>query len=435
MNRLKPGQRLTRRRMLAGTLGSAVLLGLAACGVSDDDEEPGGETGAAATPTPADTDAEPTRESTASPTSAASPTPEAPTPTATAEEVQEEEAEEPRLGPDGHFAEVQVADDGTKHLIPLNRVQSGGPPKDGVPSLDDPEFVGPDRWDEMGYQDDGFVIGVEVNGGRRAYPFQVLVWHEIANDVLEGLPLLVSYCPLCGSAIVFVREVEGEPVEFGVSGKLYNSDLLMYDRRTDTLWSQITGTAVVGELTGDQLEIYPSQLMTWADWKSAYPDSEVLALPRSFGRDYTRNPYAGYDEDTSIWFGVTDTDDRLHPKERISGIEIDEQTFGAYPDADVREHGPVNDVLGDVPLLVAADPNAGGNVVAFDRRVDGRTLTFEADGDMLVDTETGSRWNYAGEAVEGELAGAKLDEVPPIKGFWFAWYAFHQDTELWQPGR
>jgi hypothetical protein len=339
------------------------------------------------------------------------------------------------VGPSGHFPEMRTAEDGTRHLIPLNEIQHGGPPKDGIPSIDAPRFAGSDTWDALQYNEDDLVIGVEVNGVRRAYPFQVLVWHEIVNDTIDDTALLITYCPLCGTGIVFERYIDDEPVQFGVSGKLYNSDMLMYDRQTDSYWAQLTGTAVVGELTGSVLPLYPMKIMTWQDWKESFPDSEVLTTDTGFMRDYSRDPYLGYYESSSVMFSVSATDDRLHMKERVSGIEVDGPAFGAYPDAAVIEHGPVNDVVGDTPLLVVADPHAGHSVRIFDRNVDGQVLSFSLseDGQSLSDEETGTVWTFAGEATAGELAGTSLSELIPVKGFWFAWFAFHQETELWLP--
>ena len=337
------------------------------------------------------------------------------------------------VGPTGHFREIQIDSDGTPHLIPLNEIQHGGPPKDGIPSIDHPRFAGSDTWDELQYDDDNLVIGVEVNGIRRAYPFQVLVWHEIVNDVIDDKALLITYCPLCGTGIVFERYIDDEPVEFGVSGKLYNSDMLMYDRKTDSYWAQVTGTAVVGELTGAVLPLYPMKIMTWGDWKETFPDSEVLTTATGFMRDYGRDPYLGYYESSAVWFTVSATDDRLHMKERVTGVEVEGPAFGAYADDQIIDFGPVNDFVGETPLLVVADAHSGNSVRVFDREMDGQILTFRLSGDGLEDEETGSTWTFAGEAVSGELAGTALTERVPVKGFWFAWFAFHQDTELWLP--
>lgn len=337
----------------------------------------------------------------------------------------------PVIAPSGHFDTVQVDDDGTKHLIPLDEIRSGGPPKDGIPSIDEPRFVGADGWDALNYDPEGLVIGVEVHGERRAYPFQILVWHEIANDIFEGQPLVVTYCPLCGTGIVFVPVVEGTQTEFGVSGKLYNSDLLMYDRATDSLWSQLTGTAVVGERAGIRLDLYPSEIMTWAEWRTTYPDSETLTRQTGHVRDYDDLPYEGYDQDKDIWFPVAGTDERLHPKTLVVGVELDDDTFGAYPVDAVIAGSPINDVLSDTPLLIVADPTAGNSVRVFERRINGRDLTFELADDLLIDSATSSRWGFDGVALDGAMAGLQLSEIIPINGFWFAWFAFHQTTELW----
>jgi hypothetical protein len=343
----------------------------------------------------------------------------------------------PDVGPSGHFPDVQVSEDGTPHLIPLTEIRSGGPPKDGIPSIDTPQFTGSDTWNELGFNGDNLVIGIEVNGVRRAYPFQILAWHEIVNDVIDGKPVLITYCPLCGTGIAFEREIDGEPVQFGVSGQLYNSDLLMYDRKSDSLWSQITGTAVVGPLTGSVLPLYPSEIMTWDDWRRTYPDSEVLTTDTGSIRNYNVDPYSGYYSDGSLWFPVAGMDARLPVKERVTGVEVNGPVYGAYPDSAIIEHGPVNDVVGDTPLLVVADPETGNTIRVFDRRVGNgnQTLAFQVsdDGQALVDDATGSQWSFAGEAVAGELVGTRLAEIVPVKGFWFAWYAFHQDTELWLP--
>ncbi len=406
-------RQVSRREFLAGAAGAMALAVLAACG-NDESSDP--LAGGAATATTL----EPAAES--SPVSG----------NLTVTGIPGDE-----LGPDGHFREIQVASDGTRYLIPRDEIQSGGPPKDGIPSIDNPQFVGSNAWDEQELDDEQFVLGVEVDGSHRAYPFQILVWHELVNDTFEGLPILGSYCPLCGSAIAFVRKIDigdsSEVVEFGVSGKLYNSDLLMYDRKTESYWSQITGTAVVGELTGQRLEFYPSELMTWGDWKRAYPDSEVLTRSTGYDRDYDNPPYDGYDASPSIWFPVTGVDDRLHAKTRVTGVEVDPETFGAYPDDAVVEHGPINDEIGGVPLLVVANPEAGNTVGVFRRDSNGRALTFAASASGLSDAETGSVWNLDGEAVSGELAGTFLEPLITIKGFWFAWFAFHPETELWMP--
>ncbi|MFW6075684.1 MAG: DUF3179 domain-containing protein [Chloroflexota bacterium] len=388
-------KQLTRRAFLLAVAGA----GLAACRATSERESESttGTQGDTGNPTPADS---------------------APTPTLS-------------LASQSYYSDVRTNDDGVKHLIPLDDVEWGGVEKDGIPSIDSPRFAGPDGWDEMNYDPDRLVIGVEVGGRWRAYPLQILIWHEIVNETFNGRPLLVTYCPLCGSAIVYEREIDGQVVEFGVSGELYNSDLLMYDRETDSRWDQINGTCVIGELTGKRLTYYPSETMTWRDWQETYPDSEVLSRDTGYQREYDGEPYNSYFNSDQLWFSVANRDDRLTLKTMVTGVELGDGTFVAYVKDDVVEQSPVHNEVDGIPLLAVADPTAGDAIRVLRREVDGQVLTFEAEGDDLVDGETGSTWSYRGEAVDGDLAGAHLSDPRALNLFWFAWVAFHPDTELW----
>ena len=232
---------------------------------------------------------------------------------------------------------------------------------------------------------------------------------------------------------MYVREVLGEPVEFGVSGQLYNSDLLMYDRKTETYWEQISGLAVVGELTGERLEYYPSQTMTWRDWQAAYPDSEVLSRFTGFRRDYEGKPYATYFESDDLWFSVNALSAQLFAKEFVAGVELPDGGFVAYLERDVAEHGAINDTVGDFDLLIAAEPESETIAAVFERRVDGEALTFTVENGLLIDEETGTRWSFGGLAVEGEMTGTQLQPIRSLRLFWFAWVAFHPETELRRP--
>ena len=296
-------------------------------------------------------------------------------PTATAEV---DATQTPEVGPDGLFTEVQYSEDGKPYLIPADRIFSGGVPRDGIPSIDSPQFASSDTWDEYEYRPDGLVIGVEVDGVRRAYPFQVIVWHELVNDTINGEPILISYCPLCGSAIAFERRVEGRAVEFGVSGLLYNSDLLMYDRESETLWSQINGAAVSGDRVGDRLSYYPSEVMTWGDWRETYPDSEVLTTETGATRDYSRDPYGDYYFEPNLMFPTNQTSDIfkiVHTKTDITGVEVDGPAYGAFVSRDVQAQGVVNETVGATPVVVFANPQAGENIVVFERSIDDQILT------------------------------------------------------------
>jgi hypothetical protein len=208
-----------------------------------------------------------------------------------------------------------------KTSIPLEKILGGGPGKDGIPALTNPVFVSPSDAGKF-VKDDMEGIKVTVGKTTRFYPYNILVWHEIVNDVIEGKHFAVTFCPLCGSAIVFNAEVDGRPETFGVSGKLYESNLLMYDKTTESLWSQIIGEAVVGERTGAKLSLYPSQVISFKDMKSRYPDAQVLSVKTGYSRDYTFYPYGDYNENPDTIFPVSVSDNRFPAKEIMYIVNI-----------------------------------------------------------------------------------------------------------------
>ena len=320
---------------------------------------------------------------------------------------------------------------GVKHLIPLDKIKGGGPPKDGIPSIDNPVFA--EIQDSQFMSDSDTVIGLYINGEARAYPLFILVWHEIVNDTVGGVPVAVTYCPLCYTNQVFERVIDGQEVEFGTSGKLYNSNLLMYDRLTDSYWSQALGLAVKGELTGHELNLVPFDVITWGDWKELYRDTLVLTTDTGHIRSYATDPYGNYYTEPRIMFPVEHSDDRLHPKEIILGFEED-GVYKAFRQSDAESHAVINDVVGGSPVLVVSLYSE--NARAFDRTVDGTILSFEydADSDKIVDTLTNSEWNYEGFAVSGDYAGMQLQRIAYSPGFWFEWVAFHPDTLVFNRG-
>ncbi|MDE1767534.1 MAG: DUF3179 domain-containing protein, partial [Thaumarchaeota archaeon] len=189
---------------------------------------------------------------------------------------------------------------GIKHIIPLDEIKNGGPPKDGIPSIDNPKFIPVSEVKFL--KDDDLVIGVQLDGQTKAYPLLILVWHEIVNDKFGTTPVAVTYCPLCFTTQVFDRRINGTEVEFGTSGKLYNSNLVMYDRYTNSYWSQALGEGITGDLTGYKLEKIPFDLMRWSDWKSLYPDSKMLSTDTGFERSYGADPYGDYYTNPQIIF-------------------------------------------------------------------------------------------------------------------------------------
>ena len=328
-------------------------------------------------------------------------------------------------------------------VVSYGEILSGGVPRDGIPPIDAPTFVAASEADAW-LDDREPVVVFGANGETRAYPLQILTWHEIANDVVGGRPVAVTFCPLCNSSLVFDRAVLGATMRFGVSGNLRNSDLIMWDDLTETWWQQLTGEGIVGDLAGYFLDPLPAQLIGYGEFKASFPNGMVLGRDTGFGRDYGRNPYPGYDAASGSPFLFRGPlDDRLRSGERVVAIEIGGEAV-AYAFTHLQSVGVVNDVVGSVPVVVfwspdtasaldarsIADAKAVGSGVAFGREVAGRTLTFDPGDGAFTDRETGSTWSIAGEAVAGALEGIQLPPVVHANHFWFAWAAFYPETRL-----
>ncbi len=275
-------------------------------------------------------------------------------------------------------------------LIPADEIHAGGPDKDGIPAITHPRFEQADqvRW----LKADALVLALTWHGAERAYPLPILNWHEVVNDRIAGNPILITYCPLCGSGMAFSPNVAGRNLTFGVSGLLYNSDVLLYDQETKSLWSQIRSQAISGPLKGETLKLIPLSLERWSDWRARYPQGEVLSRDTGFKRDYHRNPYYQYARDEGVFFPVAFSSRRYHPKERVLGIEINGQ-FKAYPFAELAKE----------KVQWVWDEFAG------------QTLEIRFDAAK----RTGRIFTSAGT------------ELPAVNLFWFAWYAFHPDTAVY----
>jgi hypothetical protein len=333
--------------------------------------------------------------------------------------------------------------------VPFDEIFSGGPGKDGIPAINDPRFESIDEARSW-VSDQGPVIALEIEGDARAYPLAVLTWHEIVNDTVGGEPVIVTFCPLCNTALVFERTLDGTLHDFGVSGNLRFSDMVMYDRQTETWWQQATGIGIVGDLTGAKLEFVPSQLISLDQFAEAYPEGQVLSRDTGFGRDYGRNPYVGYDavdQQPFLFDGVTDG--RLSPKERVVALgEQDSDAPISIPHSELREVGVINLEFEGTPLAVFWQPGVtsaldGANISesediggtgVFSAIVDGETLTFTSSGGdepVITDDQTGSTWDITGRAVDGPLAGTELEAANHGDHFWFAWAAFVPQTSIW----
>jgi len=331
-------------------------------------------------------------------------------------------------------------------LVPVGEILSGGPPPDGIPSIDDPVFLDvADHLDLLEVREP--VVALEIDGDARAYPVRALIWHEIVNDTVGGVPVAVTYCPLCNSAVTYRREIRGVETTFGTSGRLFASALVMYDRATESLWTHFDGRAVVGVLTGEQLESIASPLLAWEDFRSTYPTGKVLDFDNTgFSRDYGRNPYAGYDDEGSFPFLFRGTvDDRAVAKQRVVGVSIDGESVAfALSYVSAGEANASNELVGEVPVAILwkagqasalddgtiSDGFDVGSVGVFDPHVDGTSLTFGAQGSMFVDAQTGSTWTVTGEATDGPLAGARLVRLDHLDTFWFAWSTYRPGTAL-----
>jgi len=344
-------------------------------------------------------------------------------------------------------AESEFSTDFTKHSVLYSDILSGGPPKDGIPAVDEPQYVSISEADEW-LKPIEPVVSIKVDNRARAYPLQILMWHEIVNDTLNGEHLTVTFCPLCNTAIAFNRTVNGEILDFGTTGRLRFSNLIMYDRQTESWWQQATGDAIVGELLGTQLEYYPATIVSWESFKTEYPDGDVLSRDTGYSRNYGRNPYVGYDDINNVPFLYrgTPTPNQLTAVARVLTIDLNGEAV-AYPYDVLEEVHVVNDKVGDEDVVVfwqaevasaldtseLASGRDVGTAAAFSRIVNGETLTFNYADTLIKDEETNSTWNIFGQAVDGELKGTQLSPVISINHFWFSWAAFKPETRIYQP--
>ena len=344
-------------------------------------------------------------------------------------------------------AAQEFSTDFSIHAVPYDEILSGGPPKDGIPPIDDPKFIGIDAADEW-LEDVEPIILVKIDESAKAYPLQILTWHEIVNDQVGEVPITVTFCPLCNTAIAFDRRVGERVFDFGTTGRLRFSNLIMYDRQTETWWQQGTGEAIVGELTGTQLSFVPAPLVSWKNFKENYPDGAVLSRDTGYQRAYGQNPYPGYDDinrSPFLYDGPTIPGD-LPAVARILAVNLDSESV-AYPYSVLADVGVVNDFVGEEAIVVFWEPGTSsaldaaniangedvGSAIAFSRELDGRILTFQVSGARFVDAETNSTWDLTGLAISGPLAGEQLQKIVAVNYFWFSWAAFKPETRIYYP--
>lgn len=324
-----------------------------------------------------------------------------------------------------------------------------GAPRDAIPAIFSPTYLSIAEASDL-YEPQIPLVQVRLGDDARGFPLGILIWHEIVNDTINGRPVAVTFCPLCNTAIAYERQVGERTLDFAVSGLLRNSDLVMYDRSTETLWQQSTGRAIVGNLVGARLTGVPATIVSFGQFRAAYPDGLIMSPETGWFREYGQNPYLEYDRPEPRPFLYRgELDDRLPPKLRVVSVEAPGGAAFAYPWDFVSEQRVVYDTHNETRIVIfwtpgtvsaldrgmIADSADIGATAVFNRELDGRLLSFEVNGadesgQTFVDLETGSTWDILGRAVSGELVGAQLEPVIASDHFWFAWRAFHPDTEI-----
>ncbi len=368
--------------------------------------------------------------------------------------------DDPTAALDGQVAQATEPwpTDWSRQTIELDSLLLGLPrldPRDGIPPIDTPRFEPIAEADWLDPREPGALV--RFNDEVRFYPLSILTRHELVNDRYGDIPVAVSFCPLCNTALSFDTRVDGQALRFGVSGLLRNSDLVMWDDATTTLWQQVTGEAIVGELAGTQLDLIPTAIVSYGDALESFPEAWSLAQDTGFGIAYGANPYEGYSSSVQPFLFDGEPDPRFPALSRVVGVVLDDDGAAdgsgdkAYPFELIEAAEVVNDEVAGVPIVVwwggdtadaldstaIADGAAIGTGIAFDRRVDGETLTFSAAsggdgaGDRFTDAETGTTWTLLGLAVDGPLEGTQLDPIPHRNEFWFAWASFFPDAPVY----
>lgn len=343
--------------------------------------------------------------------------------------------------------EIEWKTDTSNRIVPLHEFTALLNP-DGIPPIDDPKF-----WDQQTAGNTYFahepVVALEINGQAKAYPLSILMYHEIVNDKLGGQAVSITYCPLCNTAVVYDRRLEYKGksylLDFGVSGMLRNSDLVMWDRQTESWWQQLTGQALVGSLAGAELKLVPSMLISLEEYFDAYPNGLVLSTETGQFTEYGTNPYTGYDDPANkqprLFQGKVDP--RLPAMERVIDVRIDGE-YKIYPLSAFDKTAVINDSFKNTPIVLfytsktvsvvdeknISESKKVGSVTVFSPVINGDTLRFKKADNGFRDQQTGSTWSIAGKCISGKYEGEQLTVIPHGNHFAFAWLAFHPDSEI-----
>ncbi|MFT6302282.1 MAG: hypothetical protein ACI9XK_001710 [Granulosicoccus sp.] len=335
--------------------------------------------------------------------------------------------------------------DFTKHNIPLSEIESGGIPKDGIPSINRPRLESIKQARKWINENEPVMVVVSGNGAR-AYPLQILIYHQIVNDIFQGKPIVVTFCPLCHSGLVLSRKVGSKTLTFGSTGLLRNSGLIMFDRQTESWWQQFIGTAIVGEYTGEKLTIdFSSQLISFGQFAERYPKSKVLSRDTGFRRKYGLNPFQGYDsiDNTPMMFNDV-TDPRLPPMERVLSLSLDD-SLKLYPYSSINTKGVINDIVKGIPVVILSGAGYASPldqtdisksatvlvVAGYISQVNDTQLTFTKIDGEVFDEQTKSLWNVFGFAVSGSLKGTQLSRIDVGTHFAFAALAFTPEADVY----
>ncbi|MEO5930797.1 MAG: DUF3179 domain-containing protein [Candidatus Kapaibacterium sp.] len=335
--------------------------------------------------------------------------------------------------------------DFSRHTVPYAEILSGGPSKDDIPSIDTPRFVpvaDADRW----LRPNEPVILLDIDNDVRAYPVRIIIWHELVNDMVGGRPVLISFCPLCNTAIAFDRRVGNHVLDFGTTGYLHYSNLIMYDRQTENWWQQATGEAIAGKYAGALLSPIATRIVPWSHLRETYPEAKVLSGATGHTRDYGRNPYAGYDDisATPFLYHGPATPSAFPPMEHVLGLSV-RNGLVAYPYSVLARKHVVNDTIDGVPVVIFWQPGMTsglngseisggddiGSAAAFESKFDGRVLRFAVENGEIVDDLTGNVWNGYGISVSKPSPGKHLAPLNGINAFWFVWSAFHPNARVY----
>lgn len=336
------------------------------------------------------------------------------------------------------------ATDFNKKIVDLSEIESGGPPKDGIPAIDHPKFVSIEQARSWLNPKEPVIV-VTINQHTRAYPIQVLMFHEIVNDIVDSIPLVITFCPLCNAALVYERTLNGKILDFGTTGNLRMSDLIMYDRQTESWWQQFTGEGIIGHYTGKTLVERHAAIIAFQEFAKYHPSGKVLSRETGYDRPYGNNPYRGYDniqQKPFLFSGVLDK--RLPPMERVLAISLNDKNK-LYPFELISQHRVINDdvakhaivifsqqdMLSPLDAAKISDSKIIPSAIAYSRQLDQQTLTFKQKTKGIIDTNTESSWNIFGLAIAGPLIGKQLRALPGGVHFAFAWLAFKPNSEIY----